>query len=214
MNSVTSASPPTTTLCSSIQSKTQASFFGNSLSSVPVIPRTLTCSSNLKLNGLGFFGGAKSPRRIPLQCNSTTKPGPPSGSGDGESRTVLDAFFLGKAVAEALNERIESAVGEFLSTVARLQAEQQKQVQEFQEDVLERAKKAKEKAAREAMEVRGLVPKSRTVNATPVSAATSASPSTTNNVTPASPSEPITPDAETDPNPGDQGSGLGVSDED
>lgn len=214
MNSVTSASPPTTTLCSSIQSKTQASFFGNSLSSVPVIPRTLTCSSNLKLNGLGFFGGAKSPRRIPLQCNSTTKPGPPSGSGDGESRTVLDAFFLGKAVAEALNERIESAVGEFLSTVGRLQAEQQKQVQEFQEDVLERAKKAKEKAAREAMEARGLVPKSRTVNATPVSAATSASPSTTNNVTPARPSEPITPDAETDPNPGDQGSGLGVSDED
>ncbi|GAY40131.1 hypothetical protein CUMW_049680 [Citrus unshiu] len=214
MNSVTSASPPTTTLCSSIQSKTQASFFGNSLSSVPVIPRTLTCSSNLKLNGLGFFGGAKSPRRIPLQCNSTTKPGPPSGSGDGESRTVLDAFFLGKAVAEALNERIESAVGEFLSTVGRLQAEQQKQVQEFQEDVLERAKKAKEKAAREAMEVRGLVPKSRTVNATPVSAATSASPSTTNNVTPARPSEPITPDAETDPNPGDQGSSLGVSDED
>ncbi|KAH9784922.1 hypothetical protein KPL71_009806 [Citrus sinensis] len=241
MNSVTSASPPTTTLCSSIQSKTQASFFGNSLSSVPVIPRTLTCSSNLKLNGLGFFGGAKSPRRIPLQCNSTTKPGPPSGSGDGESRTVLDAFFLGKAVAEALNERIESAVGEFLSTVGRLQAEQQKQVQEFQpfsleddvcdmaieigsgsrkscgvevEDVLERAKKAKEKAAREAMEARGLVPKSRTVNATPVSAATSASPSTTNNVTPARPSEPITPDAETDPNPGDQGSSLGVSDED
>lgn len=214
MNSVTSASPPTTTLCSSIQSKTQASFFSNSLSSVPVIPRTPTCSSNLKLNGLGFFGGAKSPRRIPLQCNSTTKPGPPSGSGDGESRTVLDAFFLGKAVAEALNERIESAVGEFLSTVGRLQAEQQKQVQEFQEDVLERAKKAKEKAAREAMEARGLVPKSRTVNATPVSAATSASPSTTNNVTPARPSEPITPDAETDPNPGDQGSGLGVSDED
>lgn len=214
MNGVTSASPPTTTLCSSIQSKTQASFFSNSLSSVPVIPRTLTCSSNLKLNGLGFFGGAKSPRRIPLQCNSTTKPGPPSGSGDGESRTVLDAFFLGKAVAEALNERIESAVGEFLSTAGRLQAEQQKQVQEFQEDVLERAKKAKEKAAREAMEARGLVPKSRTVNATPVSVATSASPSTTNNVTPARPSEPITPDAETDPNPGDQGSGLGVSDED
>lgn len=53
-------------------------------------------------------------------------------SGDGESRTVLDAFFLGKAVAEALNERIESAVGEFFSTVGRLQAEQQKQVQEFQ----------------------------------------------------------------------------------
>ncbi|KAK1552568.1 hypothetical protein Q3G72_019262 [Acer saccharum] len=79
-------------------------------------------------------------------------PGPPSGSGDGDSMSVLDAFFLGKALAEALNERVESAVGEFLSTVGRLQAEQQKQVQEFQEDLFERAKKAKEQAAREAMD--------------------------------------------------------------
>ena len=52
--------------------------------------------------------------------------------GDGDSRSVLGVFFLGKALAEALNERVESAVGEFLSTVGRLQAEQQKQVQEFQ----------------------------------------------------------------------------------
>lgn len=67
---------------------------------------------------------------------------------------------MGKALAEALNERIESTVGEFLSTVGRLQAEQQRQVQDFQEDVLERAKKAKEKAAREAVEAQGLVYKS------------------------------------------------------
>lgn len=53
-------------------------------------------------------------------------------AGESESRSVLDAFFLGKALAEALNERIESAVGEFLSTIGRLQAEQQKQVQDFQ----------------------------------------------------------------------------------
>ncbi|KAL8170206.1 hypothetical protein V2J09_022010 [Rumex salicifolius] len=72
--------------------------------------------------------------------------------GENDSRAVLDAFFLGKAVAEALTERIESTVGEFLSTVGRLQAEQQRQVQEFQEEVFERASKAKEKAAREAME--------------------------------------------------------------
>jgi hypothetical protein len=52
--------------------------------------------------------------------------------GDGDSRSVLDAFFLGKALAEAVNERIESTVGEFLSTIGRLQAEQQKQVQDFQ----------------------------------------------------------------------------------
>lgn len=53
-------------------------------------------------------------------------------AGENENRTVLDAFFLGKALAEALNERIESTVGEFLSTIGRLQAEQQKQVQDFQ----------------------------------------------------------------------------------
>lgn len=52
--------------------------------------------------------------------------------GDSDSRGVLDAFFLGKALAEALNERIESTVGELLSAVGRLQAEQQKQIQDFQ----------------------------------------------------------------------------------
>jgi hypothetical protein len=52
--------------------------------------------------------------------------------GNGDSKSVLDAFFLGKALAEALNERIESTVGEFLSAIGRLQAEQQKQVQDFQ----------------------------------------------------------------------------------
>ena len=55
-----------------------------------------------------------------------------AGDSDSSNRSVLDAFFLGKAVAEALNERIESTVGEILSTVGRLQAEQQKQVQDFQ----------------------------------------------------------------------------------
>ena len=53
-------------------------------------------------------------------------------AGDNESRNVLDAFFLGKALAEALNERVESTIGEFLSVVGRLQAEQQKQVLDFQ----------------------------------------------------------------------------------
>ncbi|MFS7902328.1 hypothetical protein Hanom_Chr01g00010061 [Helianthus anomalus] len=95
-----------------------------------------------------------------FRCNCSSTPGGDPAPGENESKQVLDAFFLGKAFAEALNERIESTVGEFLSTVGRLQAEQQKQVQEFQDEVLERAKKAKEKAAREAMEAQGLVPKS------------------------------------------------------
>ncbi|KAK3228866.1 hypothetical protein Dsin_000747 [Dipteronia sinensis] len=75
-----------------------------------------------------LMGGLYGPSSVwtALQCNSSSRPGPPSGSGDGDS--VLDAFFLGNALSEALND----TVGEFLSTVGRLQAEQQKQVQEFQ----------------------------------------------------------------------------------
>lgn len=52
--------------------------------------------------------------------------------GENENRSVLDAFFLGKALAEVINERIESTVGEVLSTIGKFQAEQQKQVQEIQ----------------------------------------------------------------------------------
>lgn len=44
----------------------------------------------------------------------------------------MDAFFLGKAFGEALNERVESTVGEFLSVIGQWQAEQQKQVLDFQ----------------------------------------------------------------------------------
>lgn len=51
---------------------------------------------------------------------------------ENENKAVLDAFFLGKAFAEALNERIGSTVGEILSVVGQWQAEQQKQVLDFQ----------------------------------------------------------------------------------
>lgn len=90
-----------------------------------------------------------------FRCYSISTPG--GGQGDNESKSVLDAFFLGKALAEAVNERVESTLGDFLNTVGRLQAEQQKQVQEFQEDVLERAQKAKELAAREAIMAQGVI---------------------------------------------------------
>ncbi|XP_073135242.1 uncharacterized protein [Henckelia pumila] len=107
-------------------------------------------SSNLKLVSIGLhkFRGINLGS---VGCRST------GDSGENESRTILDAFFLGKALAETLNERIESSVGEFLSIVGRLQAEQQKQIQEFQDEVLEKAKRAKEQAAREAMETQGII---------------------------------------------------------
>nr|CAD1843752.1 unnamed protein product [Ananas comosus var. bracteatus] len=98
-----------------------------------------------------------------VRCRSSgggggAAPGP--GSSENESKAVLDAFFLGKAFAEALNERIESTVGELLSVVGRWQAEQQKQVQDFQEEVIKRAKKAKERAALEVVDEKGAISKS------------------------------------------------------
>ncbi|KAM0895385.1 hypothetical protein ACQ4PT_023853 [Festuca glaucescens] len=82
-----------------------------------------------------------------------TRPDPKAG--DNESKAVLDAFFLGKALAEALTERAESVVGEVFSVVGQWQAEQQKQVQEFQEEVVQRAQKAKERAAVEVVDDKG-----------------------------------------------------------
>ncbi|XP_020584897.1 uncharacterized protein At4g13200, chloroplastic [Phalaenopsis equestris] len=107
------------------------------------------------------LGGDSNRRQRMFRCRSSggnqTFP-----SGDNDSKAVLDAFFLGKAFAEALNERLVSAVGEVLGVFGQWQAEQQKQVQDFQEDVVVRAKIAKEKAALEALELQGVISKSLT----------------------------------------------------
>ncbi|KFK39765.1 hypothetical protein AALP_AA3G284900 [Arabis alpina] len=110
--------------------------------------------SNFEFRGLRF---SSETRRTSLICNCESKRTGDSVPGENENKSVLDAFFLGKALAEVINERIESTVGEVLSTIGKFQAEQQKQVQEIQEEVLERAKRAKERAARETMEAQGLV---------------------------------------------------------
>ncbi|KAL2488141.1 pentatricopeptide repeat-containing protein [Forsythia ovata] len=135
---------------------------------------TASAFDNALIDMMWHFG-QKFPR-FNLRCNSSTGHGD-SGSGENESRTVLDAFFLGKATAEALGERLESSVGEFLSVIGTLQAEQQKKVQEFQEEVLERAKRAKEQAAREAMEAQDVIPESSAADISTVnSVAATASP--------------------------------------
>lgn len=84
------------------------------------------------------------PLSVGAQCSNT----PP---GQSDSKAVLDAFFLGKAFAEAVNERIGTTVGEILSEIGRWQAETQKQTLDFQEEVLERARITRDKAAREAL---------------------------------------------------------------
>jgi len=99
-----------------------------------------------------------STRRLPRFAARSSSGGgsrPEPKPGDSESKAVLDAFFLGKAFAEALTERVESVVGEVFSVVGQWQAEQQKQVQEFQEEVVQRAQKAKERAATEVPDDKG-----------------------------------------------------------
>ncbi|GLT24977.1 hypothetical protein SLA2020_001360 [Shorea laevis] len=212
MSRVVSVSPPTTTFSPTQQSKTQRIHFICSNPSPSVaVPRTKLSSPRLSLESPSF-GRTGLPQRSSFYCRSSTGPGSP-GSGDSESRSVLDAFFLGKALAEALNERIESTIGEFLGTVGRLQAEQQKQVQEFRNDVLERAKRAKEKAAREAMEGQGVIPKSTAMNTTTsiTNGATPASPLTPTN---SSSSSPLISEAERDQDPADTGPVLGISNDD
>ncbi|KAL2512395.1 Uncharacterized protein Adt_17995 [Abeliophyllum distichum] len=164
------ASPTSPSLCSSprIPSKIHQRCWAG-------FPREIPAScTNPKLKSTGL---QKFPR-FNLRCNSSTGHGD-SGSGENESRTVLDAFFLGKAMAEALGERLESSVGEFLSVIGTLQAEQQKKVQEFQEEVLERAKRAKEQAAREAMEAQDVIPESSAADITVNSVAATTSPAST-----------------------------------
>ncbi|CAM8995462.1 unnamed protein product [Rhodiola kirilowii] len=166
-------------------------------SAVACAPFHLT-PKRIGLSGLRVADGCR------FKCNSSLTPGGSgSDSGDNESKSVLDAFFLGKAVAEAINERLESTVGEILSTIGRLQAEQQKQVQEFQDEVLERAKRAKEKAAREAKESQGLPVKSTTTN-TPVITATYTN-------SPAGPSTSIVTPNEKDSGSGKDDPVIGVS---
>ncbi|KAJ0963694.1 hypothetical protein J5N97_028816 [Dioscorea zingiberensis] len=131
----------------------------------PIPPRhcpspSLSSSSQLPVSSFAPFSLTSNAPSFPrgrIQCSAGRSPGP--GSGENESKAVLDAFFLGKAFAEALNERIGSTVGEILSVIGQFQAEQQKQVQDFQEEVMERAKKAKERAALEVTEQQSNVPK-------------------------------------------------------
>jgi len=68
--------------------------------------------------------------------------------GDQTSKQVLDAFFLGRALAETINERLGSALGELISEVSRVQAEQREFVRQFQEEVQSRAEAELSRAAK------------------------------------------------------------------
>ena len=60
--------------------------------------------------------------------------------GDAESREVLDAFFVGKALAAALLERAGGAFADALSDIARFDADTRDEMRKFQDEVMAKAR--------------------------------------------------------------------------
>lgn len=59
---------------------------------------------------------------------------------------LVQAFFVGRAVAEVINERLEVAITDALSDLGKLEAELTEQMRQFTQEVLERANRAAEAA--------------------------------------------------------------------
>ncbi len=60
------------------------------------------------------------------------------------SNPLVQAFFVGRAVAEVLNERLESTLTDVLSELGKFDAEAREQLRSFTEDVMLRANRAAE----------------------------------------------------------------------
>jgi predicted component of type VI protein secretion system len=55
------------------------------------------------------------------------------------SNPLVQAFFVGRAVADILSEQFEATMTQTLSDLGRFDAEQRERLRQFTEDVLERA---------------------------------------------------------------------------
>ncbi|BAZ53467.1 hypothetical protein NIES4103_61440 [Nostoc sp. NIES-4103] len=62
------------------------------------------------------------------------------------SNPLVQAFFVGRAVAEVINERLEVALTDALSELGKFDAEAREQLRQFTDEVLERANRAAEAA--------------------------------------------------------------------
>lgn len=60
------------------------------------------------------------------------------------SNPLVQAFFVGRAAAEVLNERLEVALTDALSDLGKFDAEAREQLRQFTEEVLERANQSAE----------------------------------------------------------------------
>ncbi len=59
---------------------------------------------------------------------------------------LVHAFYLGRATAEVLSERLEHQFTDLLSSVGRFDAEQRDSLRQFSQDVMERAESAQSTA--------------------------------------------------------------------
>ena len=64
------------------------------------------------------------------------------------SSPLIHAFFVGRALAEALYEQAEATLTETLSELGKFDAEQRERLRHFTEQVVERANRAEEAAVR------------------------------------------------------------------
>jgi polyhydroxyalkanoate synthesis regulator phasin len=60
------------------------------------------------------------------------------------SNPLIQAFFVGRAVAETLNQQAESALANLISELGKFDAEQRENLRQFTEQVLERARREEE----------------------------------------------------------------------
>jgi len=66
---------------------------------------------------------------------------------------LLQAFFIGRALAETLNEQAENAIANALSDIGKFDAEQREKLRQFTEQVLERANREAEVAIAERQDM-------------------------------------------------------------
>jgi polyhydroxyalkanoate synthesis regulator phasin len=58
------------------------------------------------------------------------------------SNPLVQAFFVGRAVAEVINERVEVALTDALSELGKFDAEAREQLRQFTDEVIARANRA------------------------------------------------------------------------
>mmetsp|Transcript_177 Transcript_177/g.454 ORF Transcript_177/g.454 Transcript_177/m.454 type:complete len:193 (-) Transcript_177:328-906(-) len=94
------------------------------------------------------FGSSHTVRQHTVQVRASTN----DDKDKGENRAVLDAFFVGRALAEVVNEKLGTAVGELLSEVAKRDSERRREMRDFQEEVRKRARDQQQRAVSSTVE--------------------------------------------------------------